>query len=149
VDSNPLATHHTIAISNLIPNTTYHYQAVSTDVYGQTVQSTDKIFTTLLRDTTAPTVPQNLTVTGITFSSVSLVWHLSTDPDDAPFQSGYQIYRNGSLVATTAPGVNTYVDTGLAPQTTYTYSVATSDVAGNTSGQSACVTAKTRKAPAP
>jgi hypothetical protein len=37
---------HSVILSGLTPGTTYHYQVVSTDIYGQTVTSGDQNFTT-------------------------------------------------------------------------------------------------------
>jgi hypothetical protein len=83
-------------------------------------------------DTTPPTVPTNLTATAISASQIDLAWTASTDPD-SPVQ-GYKIYRNGAFLGTTV--VNDYSDTGLAPSTLYTYTVAAVDPSGNTSAQS-------------
>ena len=90
-------------------------------------------------DTTAPTVPTGLSVTGTTSSSASLSWTASTD-DVAV--SGYQIFRNGAIVST-APGT-TFTDTGLSPATTYSYTVRARDAAGNISAASTAVSATTQ-----
>lgn len=89
-------------------------------------------------DTSPPSVPSNLTVTGTTSSSASLSWSPSTDNVGV---AGYRVYRNGVQVGTTAG--TTFTDTGLSPTTQYTYTVAAYDAAGNVSAQSAGVTATT------
>ena len=89
-------------------------------------------------DTTAPSVPSNLQVTGATSSSVSLSWSPATDDVGV---SGYDVYRNGSLVGN-ASGT-TYTDTGLTASTEYTYAVRARDAAGNTSAISDSVTGTT------
>lgn len=48
--------------------------------------------------------------------------------------SGYKIYRNGDLIATT--GSTTYTDSGLNPNTNYTYHVVAIDNVSNTSAAS-------------
>jgi chitodextrinase len=47
---------------------------------------------------------------------------------------GYAIYRNGAEVGTSA--TMSYLDTGLTPSTTYSYTVSAYDAAGNNSAQS-------------
>ena len=89
-------------------------------------------------DTQPPTIPANLTVTGTTSSSASLSWGASSD-DVAV--TGYDVYRGGSLVGSTA-GTN-YTDSGLTPATAYTYTVKAYDAAGNLSAASTPATATT------
>jgi len=89
-------------------------------------------------DTTAPSVPSNLAVTGVTSSSASLSWSQSTDNVGV---AGYRVYRNGTQVGTTAG--TTFTDTGLSASTRYTYTVAAFDAAGNVSSQSLGVNATT------
>jgi chitodextrinase len=48
--------------------------------------------------------------------------------------AGYYIYRNGTQVGTSSSA--SYTDTSLSPNTTYSYSVAAYDAAGNVSAQS-------------
>jgi len=89
-------------------------------------------------DTTPPSVPSNVTVTGVTSSSASLSWSPSTDNVGV---AGYRVYRNGAQVGSTAG--TSFTDTGLSASTQYTYTVAAYDAAGNVSSQSSGVTATT------
>jgi cellulose 1,4-beta-cellobiosidase len=89
-------------------------------------------------DTTPPSVPANLAVTGTTSSSVSLSWSPSTDNVGV---AGYRVYRNGTQVGTTTS--TSFTDTGLSASTQYTYTVAAYDAAGNVSAPSAAVSATT------
>ena len=89
-------------------------------------------------DTTAPSVPGDLRVTGTTSSSVSLAWNASTDNVGV---TGYQVFR-GSQLVTTVTGT-TYTDGGLASGATYSYTVRARDAAGNVSAASAAVSATT------
>jgi chitinase len=79
-------------------------------------------------DTTPPSAPTNLHVTGTTSSSISLAWNASTDNVGV---TGYDVYR-GSTKVTTVSGTS-YTDTGLAASTTYPYTVYARDAAGNVS----------------
>lgn len=89
-------------------------------------------------DTTPPSVPGNLRVTGTTSSSISLAWNASSDNVGV---TGYDVYRGSSLV-TTVSGTS-YTDTGLAANTSYTYTVRARDAAGNASGNSNSATGTT------
>ncbi len=89
-------------------------------------------------DTTPPSVPANLAVSGVTSSSVSLSWSPSTDNVGV---AGYRVYRDGSQIGT-ATGT-TFTDTGLSASSRHTYTVAAYDAAGNVSAQSSGVTATT------
>jgi chitodextrinase len=94
-------------------------------------------------DTTAPTVPTRLSATTLSASQIKLSWTASTDPDNTASQISYRVYRGGTLVTTTSAGASSWTDSGLAASTSYSYTVAASDPAGNNSTQTPTVTAKT------
>ena len=94
---------------------------------------------TTLADTTPPTTPTNLTATAVSSSQINLSWNASTDNVAV---TGYRIYRGGTQIATST--TTSYSNTGLTPSTTYTYTVAAYDAAGNVSPQSPSVSATTR-----
>lgn len=78
-------------------------------------------------DTTPPTVPGKLRVTGATPTSISLAWDASTDNVGV---AGYTVtYDAGSVNATGTAAIVS----GLSPNTTYTFSVTAKDAAGNVS----------------
>ncbi|MGW7369191.1 carbohydrate binding domain-containing protein [Streptomyces sp. NPDC054841] len=89
-------------------------------------------------DTQAPTTPGNLRSTGKSSSSVSLAWNASTDNVGV---TGYDVYR-GSTLATTVTGTGATV-TGLAANTSYSFTVRTRDAAGNVSPASSAVSVTT------
>jgi chitodextrinase len=88
-------------------------------------------------DTTPPSTPGNVQVSGSTASSLSLSWSASTDNVGV---SGYDVY-NGSTKSGTTPSTS-YTVSGLACGTSYTLGVDAYDAAGNTSGK-ATVTGST------
>lgn len=90
-------------------------------------------------DTQAPTVPANLRVTGVTASSVSLAWNASNDNIGV---TGYDVLRNGAGVAGGAS--TSFTVTGLASDTSFTFTVRARDAAGNVSAASNQVTARTQ-----
>jgi endoglucanase len=87
-------------------------------------------------DTTPPTAPGGLTVTGSTNTTVSLSWNAATDNVGV---TGYDVYRGSTKVNATPLTTRTYTDTGLTAGTTYTYTVRARDAAGNQSPASAGV----------
>ena len=95
-------------------------------------------------DTQPPTVPTNLTATAVSFSQVNLAWAAAADNVGV---AGYRIFRNGSQIAT--PVGTVYADTNLSAATTYNYTVAAFDAAGNVSAASATVPVTTPAAPVP
>ncbi|GAB3826260.1 carbohydrate binding domain-containing protein [Dactylosporangium cerinum] len=93
-------------------------------------------------DITPPSVPGGLTAT-VDHITVTLAWTASTDDRGV---TGYQIARTPGPVQLTS-STNGYIDGGLAPRTSYTYTVKAVDAAGNVSGPSNTVTATTGDAP--
>ncbi|HEY2575773.1 MAG TPA: carbohydrate binding domain-containing protein [Streptosporangiaceae bacterium] len=85
--------------------------------------------------TGVPGAPTGLTVTGTTTSSVSLSW---TAPSGTV--SGYNVYQNGTRVA--SPTATSQTVTGLAAGTAYTFTVSAQNSSGE-GPQSAAVQATT------
>jgi chitinase len=90
-------------------------------------------------DTQAPTAPTNLRVTGVTASSVSLAWNASTDNVGV---TQYEVMRAGASPVNVG-GVS-FTVTGLASDTSFTFTVRARDAAGNVSASSNQVTARTQ-----
>ena len=89
-------------------------------------------------DTTAPSVPANLTATAVFNTQINLSWSASTDNVGV---SGYKIFRNNIQTGTST--TTSFSDMGLAASTTYSYTVSAFDAAGNESARSSPVTATT------
>jgi subtilase family serine protease len=84
--------------------------------------------------TTLPTQPTNLTADNISQSEIDLSWTASSSGNSI---SDYYVYRDGSKIATvTSPS---YDNTGLTPNTTYTYYIVAVDSFGNNSLASSTV----------
>jgi chitodextrinase len=123
---------------------THLLAAVAADAAGN-LKTATALTVTVTRgapDTTPPSVPTNLTATGISTSQINLAWTASTDNVGV---AGYNIFRGGVLIASTT--TNSYSNTGLAASTTYSYAVSAYDAAGNTSAQSSPATGSTLAAP--
>ncbi|TMH77255.1 MAG: fibronectin type III domain-containing protein, partial [Betaproteobacteria bacterium] len=89
-------------------------------------------------DTTPPTTPTGLTAAAVGLTGANLSWSASTDNVAV---TGYIVRRNGVQVAT--PTTTSFADTGLSAATTYSYTVAARDAAGNLSPDSASVSVTT------
>ena len=89
-------------------------------------------------DTIAPTTPAGLVATAAGATTINLTWSASTDNVGV---TGYIVKRNGVQVGT--PTTPSYADTGLSAATTYSYTVAARDAAGNVSPDSASASATT------
>ncbi|MDM7832099.1 glycosyl hydrolase [Cellulomonas edaphi] len=92
-------------------------------------------------DTTAPSVPTNLAASGTTSSATNLTWSASTDGSGGTGVSGYEVLRNGTVLATTTG--TSYTASGLSASTTYSFTVRALDGAGNRSASSAAVSVTT------
>ncbi len=86
-----------------------------------------------------PTTPAALTATATTSSTVILKWSASTVSDGGTV-TGYNVYENGTLLATVTG--TSYTATGLGASTGYKFTVAAVDSAG-ASAQSAALSVTT------
>ncbi|MFG3089824.1 discoidin domain-containing protein [Streptomyces antibioticus] len=87
-------------------------------------------------DTQAPTAPANLALTEPSAGQIRLTWNASTDNTGV---TGYEVYRDNTLLTTVAGNVTTYTDSRPAT-VTVSYFVRAKDAAGNVSGDSNTVT---------
>lgn len=92
-------------------------------------------------DVQPPTPPGSPNASAVEATAVTLGWSASTDNVGV---TGYRIYRDSALVATVPGGATSHTDTGLTPETSYTYTVRAVDAAGNQSEPSAAVRVTTR-----
>jgi len=142
--NSSLLTAHAVTLTGLQATTLYHYRVKSRDAAGNLATSADFTLTTLIAvpDLTPPSGPTNLSASAVSSSQIKLSWTASTDNVGV---AGYTIYRGGAQVGTTA--LTSYSDTSLSPSTTYTYTVAAYDAAGNVSALSASASAATLPPP--
>lgn len=124
----------TFGITGLTPSTTYSMTVRAKDAAGNVSSaSTPYPVTTgaIVTDTEAPSVPDGLSASGVTQTSFTLSWNVSTDNVGV---TDYDVYRNGILVQNTT-GTSLSL-TGLEASTTYVMTVRTNDLAGNHSAVS-------------
>jgi glucose/arabinose dehydrogenase len=129
-------------VTGLTPNTTYRLSLDARDAAGNVSIGSNQVSvtTTSSGDTTPPTAPTNLKVTGTTSSTVSLSWTASTDNVAV---TGYDVLNDGIALNGSQITGTTYTVTGLASSTTYQLTVVAHDAAGNTSTSSNQVSATT------
>jgi trimeric autotransporter adhesin len=95
--------------------------------------------TSLDTDTQAPSAPTNLVASNVTQTAAQLNWSSSTDNVGV---TGYDIFRGTTDIGdATSTSFNV---TGLAPATTYSFTVRAKDAAGNVSAASNVVTITTQ-----
>lgn len=137
-------TSHTV--NGLSADTSYTYTIKARDGAGNVSAASAPLVVTTLEviveeDTTAPSVPTNVTAAAVTSSSVTLSWTASTDNVGV---AGYTVaYGSTSLFVTGT----TAAITGLTPETSYTFTVTAKDEAGNVSAASAPLAVTTPAAP--
>jgi chitodextrinase len=127
--------------SGLAASTTFTYTVKARDAAGNTSTASNQVSATTQSaggDTTAPSVPANLRVTGASSSSISLAWNASTDNVGV---SGYEVRRDGGTIFTSS--TTSFTDTGLSANTTHSYVVRAFDAAGNRSAFSGSVSGTT------
>lgn len=127
---------HTYTDLNRIENTPYIYWV--TAVYDGTSESPESPHVTETCNM-PPAAPTNLDANPQGNTQMSLAWNAPTTNDDGtPLVdlAGYRVYRDGVQIATTAPGVLTYVDTPPDNQTFYRWTVTAVDEVPNISAPS-------------
>ena len=129
------------ADTGLSAATTYSYTVAARDAAGNISPNSTSVSITIA-DTTPPTTPIGLTAAVAGSSGANLSWSASTDNVRV---TGYIVRRNGVQVAT--PVTTSFADTGLSAATTYSYTVAARDAAGNISPNSTSVSVTTPPPP--
>jgi glucose/arabinose dehydrogenase/chitodextrinase len=100
-------------------------------------------FETPSPDSEPPAAPASLDAQAVAHNRMNLSWTAATDNVGV---TGYEVYRDGGLLATLG-NVTSYADTNVAASTEYAYTVKALDAAGNRSAASDTATATTPAAP--
>ena len=111
--------------TGLTASTTYEYRVSAVNGEGLESELSDPASATTL-DEPGPPAPVDLSATPVSTTNVELAW-------SAPAEAitGYNVYRDGTFVGSVTTTM--FVDTGLAPGTTYSYQVAS--VVGDVQGE--------------
>jgi len=120
--------------SGLSADTTYYYVVTAEDTSNNESSLSNEALATTEDapvDTTLPAAPSGLNATAVSSSRIDLSWTPNTE-DDLDY---YNVYRSDvGLIG--SPSGNSYSDTGLSAETTYTYEVTAVDTSANESGYS-------------
>ncbi len=137
-------------VHGLMPSTSYSYRVEAIDT-ASTAGPFSTAATTSTQAAPPPTAPTNLTPTVISSTRINLTWTASSSSIDV---ANYVVERcagvscsNFAQVAT--PGGTTFNDSGLTPNTSYSYEVQAVDTASNAGAFSTVATATTQPAPPP
>jgi chitodextrinase len=131
----------TFAVTGLTASTTYSFTVRAKDAANNVSPDSNSVSVTTLApvlDTTAPTAP-TLSASGTTQTTTNLSWSGATDNVAV---TGYDVFRNGSLIGSTTTAT-TFAVTGLTASTAYTFNVRAKDAAGNVSLNSNTVSVTT------
>ena len=130
---------------------TYAYTVTAVDAAGNVSGASNTASVTIAAsepqpaDTTAPSVPQNLTAVLSGGTIAELRWSPSTDNTGGSGVAGYRVTRNGVYRYTL---LNPFDSDSNLPVGTYTYTVSAVDAAGNVSGESNSVSVTVPPPPA-
>src|SRR5439155_754383 len=129
--ATPVTTSYTD--TGLSAGATYSYTVAARDAAGNMSpdSASVSVTTAIAADTTPPTTPSGFTAAAAGSTGANLSWSASTDDVGV---TGYIVRRNAVQLAT--PATTSYADTGLSAATTYSYTVAARDAAGNISANS-------------
>ncbi|MBN2893594.1 MAG: fibronectin type III domain-containing protein [Bacteroidales bacterium] len=130
-------------VTSLTASTSYSFYVIAFDAAGNnsSASNTVNVTTNSAPDTQAPTVPSSLVASDITQTTLNLSWNASSDNVGV---TGYDVYKNGALLASTAN--LSFTATGLTASTSYSFYVKAKDAAGNVSSASNTVNATTEDA---
>ncbi|MFG1807349.1 PQQ-dependent sugar dehydrogenase [Streptomyces sp. NPDC049040] len=131
----------------VVPGVTWGLYVNARDAAGNVSQASSTVSVTPPQcqvDTQAPTAPGNLTG-AVSGTSVTLNWTASSDNTAVKY---YDVYRGTTKAGTvtangTTPPATTFIDSGLAADTTYAYYVVARDAQANVSAHSNTATVKT------
>ncbi|MFC4220523.1 fibronectin type III domain-containing protein [Flagellimonas marina] len=118
-------------VTGLAPSTSYDFTVFAEDAAGNvsTVSNTETVNTLGIPDTEAPTAVSDLTSNNTTSTTTVLNWSAATDNVGV---TNYEIFQDGVSIANTGTTTSFNV-TGLAPSTSYDFTVFAEDAAGNVS----------------
>jgi len=144
--ATPIATVSTTSFSDtgLGVGSTHTYTVKAVDAANNVSGASNTVTAaTQGSDTTAPTVPANLTAAGSSSTTIDLNWTASTDNFAV---TGYKVFRDGGATEIATVSTTSFSDTGLAVNSTHSYTVAAFDAAGNQSANSNSASATTQLA---
>jgi peroxiredoxin len=128
-DTN-LSTSHSVKLTGLDPNTTYHFKVISKDAAGNEATAKGELTTLATADTTPPTI-SGVNISNITESSATITW-ITDERATSQVQYGKtETYGSSTTPDTSLTPTHTVTLTGLDDGTTYNFQVISKDSSGN------------------
>lgn len=119
----------TITDTTVSADTQYSYTIQAFDTANDTSsQSAAATVTTPSITYPLPSTPTNVDTNANSPTSVTVSWTASTDTD-GPGLGGYYVFRNGTKITSTNPGITSYTDNSVSANTAYVYTVEAFDTA--------------------
>jgi len=143
--SNGIGDVSTVTSHPVAPTQSTTYTLTATNTGGSTT-ATATITVQPPPDTQPPSAPVLIGAVAKSSAEVDLSWAASVDNVGV---AGYQITRNGAVLASVSGTALSYADTGVGANSTYTYLVKAYDAAGNYSSASNSVQVTTPVASTP
>ena len=128
----------TYLVSGLTASTAYTFFVRAKDAAGNVSSNSNVVNVTTQAPDVIPPTPPTLSASLTTSNSTVLSWSGATDNTSV---TAYDVYQGATLIGTT--GLSTFNVTGLAPLTTYSFTVKAKDEAGNISVSSNVVSITT------
>ena len=130
------------SVTGLTPGQSYYYRVRAVNAYGTSANSST-VAATAPADTTAPSVPANLSCGSSGNTSLALSWTSSSDNVATTAYDVSVMQATGNLARTLSVGTNSCTFSGLSAGFSYTIKVRARDAAGNASAWSSEITATT------
>ncbi|MFX3633569.1 MAG: carbohydrate binding domain-containing protein [Candidatus Pristimantibacillus sp.] len=136
----PLRTESTLPVGTVLTNQLNTSDTVTIAAGGITGKqitvsvgaNVSKIYAKQVSDTIAPSIPTAVNAVLTSSTTAQVTWAASTDNVGV---TGYEVYRNGVKIGNS--GTTSFASSGLAPNTTYSFTIKAYDGAANLSGFSA------------
>ena len=133
VDDSTLATSHSLTLSGLSANTTYHYQATSSDSSNNDASSVGLTFTTddnaPATDITPPVI-SNIQVSALTHTSATITWD-TDEQSNSEIDYGLSTSFGSNLNVASQTIAHSLTLSSLMPDTNYHYQISATDAIDN------------------
>lgn len=124
-----LVTSHSVALTGLKSETTYHYKARSRDAWGNLAVSEEHTFTTLGAVDSTPPVLYEVLATDITATGATISW---TTDETSDGQVEYWVTtKSATPLDATLVTSHSFTLADLTPEATYHFQVRSKDASGN------------------
>ncbi|MCP4623909.1 MAG: DUF1349 domain-containing protein, partial [bacterium] len=130
VFNDALVFQHTLLLTDLDPETEYHYQITSEDGFGNPASSSDLVFTTGPLDTTPPEISDiQISISG---TQAIINWKTDKSATSSVAYGQTDAYENGIVENTDPVLAHSITLSDLIPATLYHYQITSEDDKGNT-----------------